>query len=32
MSWSLKGSYVETCSCELMCDLSFDPGATSWAA
>jgi hypothetical protein len=19
MSWSLKGSYVETCSCELMC-------------
>ena len=19
MSWTLKGSYVETCSCELMC-------------
>ena len=30
MSWSLKGSYVETCSCELMCpcNLSFDHGAT----
>ena len=19
MSWALKGNYVETCSCELMC-------------
>ena len=30
MSWSLKGNYVETCSCELMCpcNLSFDHGAT----
>jgi len=30
MAWSLKGSYVETCSCELMCpcNLSFDHGAT----
>lgn len=30
MSWSLAGSYVETCSCELMCpcNLSFDHGAT----
>ena len=30
MSWSLKGSYVETCSCELMCpcNTSFDHGAT----
>jgi len=30
MSWSLNGSYVETCSCELMCpcNLSFDHGAT----
>ena len=30
MSWSLKGSYAETCSCELMCpcNLSFDHGAT----
>jgi hypothetical protein len=30
MSWSLKGSYTETCSCELMCpcNLSFDHGAT----
>ena len=30
MSWSLKGSYVETCSCDLMCpcNLSFDHGAT----
>jgi hypothetical protein len=30
MSWSLKRSYVETCSCELMCpcNLSFDHGAT----
>ncbi len=28
--WSLKGSYAETCSCELMCpcNLSFDHGAT----
>ena len=30
MAWSLKGSYVETCSCELMCpcNLTFDHGAT----
>ena len=30
MAWSVKGSYVETCSCELMCpcNLSFDHGAT----
>jgi hypothetical protein len=30
MSWSLKGSYVETCNCELMCpcSLSFSHGAT----
>jgi hypothetical protein len=30
MTWSLKGSYAETCSCELMCpcNLSFDHGAT----
>jgi hypothetical protein len=30
MSWSLKGSYIETCSCELMCpcNLSMDHGAT----
>lgn len=30
MSWSLKGSFAETCSCELMCpcNLSFDHGAT----
>ena len=30
MSWALKGSDVETCSCELMCpcNLSFDHGAT----
>jgi hypothetical protein len=30
MTWNLKGSYVETCSCELMCpcNLSFDHGAT----
>jgi len=30
MSWNLKGSYVETCSCELMCpcNTSFDHGAT----
>jgi hypothetical protein len=30
MAWSIKGSYVETCSCELMCpcNLSFDHGAT----
>jgi len=31
MSWNLKGNYVETCSCELMCpcNLSFDHGATN---
>ena len=30
MSWNLRGSYVETCSCELMCpcNVSFDRGAT----
>jgi hypothetical protein len=30
MSWAIKGSYAETCSCELMCpcNLSFDHGAT----
>jgi hypothetical protein len=30
MSWNLKGSYAETCSCELMCpcNLSFSHGAT----
>src|SRR5437763_6300716 len=30
MSWNLKGSYIETCSCELMCpcNLSMDHGAT----
>jgi hypothetical protein len=29
MARNLKGSYVETCSCELMCpcNLSFDHGA-----
>jgi hypothetical protein len=30
VAWHLKGSYFETCSCELMCpcNLSFDHGAT----
>jgi hypothetical protein len=30
MSWSLKGSYVETCSCDLICpcNASLDHGAT----
>ncbi|MFL6237915.1 MAG: DUF1326 domain-containing protein [Actinomycetes bacterium] len=30
MSWNLRGAYVETCSCELMCpcNLSLDHGAT----
>lgn len=30
MAWKLTGSYVETCSCELMCpcNLSIDHGAT----
>ena len=30
MSWKLKGSYVETCSCDLICpcNASFDHGAT----
>jgi hypothetical protein len=30
MAWNLEGSYVETCSCELMCpcNLSMDHGAT----
>jgi hypothetical protein len=31
MSWSLKGSYVETCSCDMICpcNASFDHGATN---
>jgi hypothetical protein len=30
VSWNLKGSYVETCSCDLICpcNASFDHGAT----
>ena len=30
MSWHLKGSYVETCSCDLICpcNATFDHGAT----
>src|SRR6476619_560048 len=30
MAWNVKGTYVETCSCELMCpcNLSLDNGAT----
>ena len=30
MSWSIEGTYFETCSCELMCpcNLSIDHGAT----
>src|SRR5690349_20720174 len=30
MAWNVKGEYVETCSCELMCpcNLSLDHGAT----
>jgi len=30
VAWNLKGSYTETCSCELMCpcNLSLDHGAT----
>ena len=30
MAWSLKGSYTETCSCDLICpcNASFDHGAT----
>jgi hypothetical protein len=30
MSWSIRGSYAETCSCELMCPclVSMDHGAT----
>ena len=30
MSWNVRGSYIETCSCELMCpcNLSLDHGAT----
>ena len=30
MAWKLEGSYVETCSCELMCpcNMSMDHGAT----
>jgi hypothetical protein len=30
VSWNVKGSYFETCSCELMCpcNFSFDHGAT----
>jgi hypothetical protein len=31
VSWSLKGSFFETCSCDLMCpcNMSFDHGATN---
>jgi hypothetical protein len=31
MSWKLKGSYVETCSCDLICpcNASFDHGASN---
>src|SRR5438874_2443927 len=31
MAWSLKGSYVETCSCGLICpcNATFDHGATN---
>ena len=31
VSWTLKGSYFETCSCDLMCpcNMSFDHGATN---
>src|SRR6476619_6769189 len=30
MAWSLRGSYVETCSCDLICpcNATFDHGAT----
>jgi hypothetical protein len=30
VSWKLRGSYVEPCSCDLicLCDASFDHGAT----
>src|SRR5438309_10569103 len=30
VSWNLKGSYVETCSCDLICpcNATFDHGAT----
>jgi hypothetical protein len=30
MAWNLRGSYFETCSCDLMCpcNMSFDHGAT----
>jgi hypothetical protein len=30
MAWHLKGSYIETCSCDLMCpcNMSLDHGAT----
>src|SRR3954447_22845105 len=30
MSWNVRGSYAETCSCELMCpcNMSLDHGAT----
>lgn len=30
MAWNMKGSYFETCSCDLMCpcNMSFDHGAT----
>ena len=29
MAWSLRGSYVETCSCDLICpcNATFDHGA-----
>src|SRR5437773_10825155 len=30
MAWNLKGSYIETCSCDLICpcNATFDHGAT----
>ena len=30
MAWRLKGSYIETCSCDLICpcNATFDHGAT----
>ena len=30
MSWSLRGSYVETCSCDLICpcNATFDPAGS----
>jgi len=30
MAWNLKGSYIETCSCDLICpcNATFDHGVT----